>query len=501
MHFLIIFLRSLSLRRLVLLGFALAVLPLIMAIVSAASAVEELAVLSQKSVYQVAQQTQKSRMLLERLTEAERRARQHLVLLDASSRHSYEESHQSLLEVIASLLKLPASKPLVEAVSTLAEQEEETYQWIMNSQQPQAEKAGKDDRRRSKQGQELDNRRAVEAFQALNAKAKDISLGYSEYVDQEAKDLETRSRDVQRRLFVQSALLLPISFGLISFFVYLIIRPIRRMDISIRSLGSGDFSRPIRVLGPRDLEYLGERLEWLRNRLRSLEEAKQLFMRNVSHEIKTPLATIHEGTALLADEVVGELNPEQREIAQIMVSNTRRLESLLARLLNYSQVNARVNRSKLDTVDMATLIGQQLDEYQIQFRAKSIVITDRLEPVKVQGRAEQLRTIVDNLLSNAVKYSPVNGEIRISLERNGKNMVLEVEDDGPGIDRDERCHVFEPFFQGRAAREVGVNGTGFGLAIVSECVASHRGKAEVLEPRNDKTGARINIQIPLQFDT
>ncbi|WP_045224243.1 sensor histidine kinase [Methyloterricola oryzae] len=499
MSFLVIFLRSLSLRRLVLLGFALAVLPLIMAIVSAASAVEELAVMSQKSVYQVAQQTQKSRMLIERLTETERKGKQYLVLQDDTSREGYEDSHQGFQEVIASLLKLPSTDALVAAVGALSEQEHAVFQRI-TAVGPTA--GVKEEKRKGKQ--DALSKAVGDSFLALAAQARQISSGYQEFVDQEAHDLDNRSREVQRRLFMQSSLLLPVSFGLISFFVYLIVRPIRRMDQAIRSLGSGDFSHPIRVVGPRDLEYLGERLEWLRNRLSSLEEAKQLFMRNVSHEIKTPLATIHEGTELLADEVVGELNPEQREIAQIMVSNTQRLDGLLAKLLNYSQLNARINQTGYAEVDMTELIRDQLNEYQIQFRAKNIVVKERLESMKVQGKAEQLRTIVDNLLSNAVKYSPPEGEIAITLSRNGKNgksMMLEVEDDGPGIDPDERAHVFEPFFQGRAAREVGVKGTGFGLAIVSECVASHRGRVEALEPRGRKTGARIRILIPLQFDT
>ena len=77
-------------------------------------------------------------------------------------------------------------------------------------------------------------------------------------------------------------------------------------------------------------------------------------------------------------------------------------------------------------------------------------------------------------------------------------MELEVEDEGPGIDPDERGRVFEPFFQGRAARALGVKGTGFGLAIVAECVANHHGKVEVLQSREDDAGARVRVQIPMQ---
>ena len=495
MFFLSFLLRSLSLRRLVLLGFALAVLPLVMAIASAVLAVEELAVLSQKTVYQVAQQTQQSRSLLERLNYTERKGLQYLVLRDADALNDYEVVHEKLKEGMGSLLKLSAPAALHEKIKKLDEERGSVHQWILQHAIEPPEKAGK---RPQKPLSDQDKQTATESFQSLKNMAKDVVTGYSEFVDQEALDLETRSRAVQRRLLMQSALLLPVSAGLITFFVYLIIRPIRRMDRAIRGLGSGDFSRPIRVLGPKDLEYLGERLEWLRTRLISLEEAKQTFMRNVSHEIKTPLATIHEGTELLADEVVGELNPEQREIAQIMVSNTQRLDGLIAELINYSQVNSGIHDKPFQRVNMTELVTRKLEEYQLQFRAKSITVKDQLQQVSLLGSPDQLRTIIDNLLSNAVKYSPVGGEIRISLIRSGDVMELEIEDDGPGVDPDEREHVFEPFFQGRAARETGVKGTGFGLAIVSECVSSHQGVVAALEPREDKSGARIRVHIPLQ---
>ena len=495
MFFLSFLLRSLSLRRLVLLGFALAVLPLVMAIASAVLAVEELAVLSQKTVYQVAQQTQQSRGLLERLNYTERKGLQYLIYRDDNARSNYNDAHDKLLEGIVGLRKLSVPEFLGVKIKALDEETESIHQWILQHPIEAPEKTAK---RPQKTLSDQDKQFATESFQNLKNLAKELVGGYTEFVDQEALDLETRSRGIQRRLLMQSAMLLPVSAALITFFVYLITRPIRRMDRAIRGLGSGDFSRPIRVLGPKDLEYLGERLEWLRTRLISLEEAKQTFMRNVSHEIKTPLATIHEGTELLADEVVGELNPEQREIAQIMVSNTQRLDALIAELINYSQVNSGIHNKPFQRVDMVELIRNKLEDYQLQFRAKSLDIKDHLEPVSLLGSPEQLRTVVDNLLSNAVKYSPVGGEIRISLIRSGKSMELEVEDDGPGVDASEREHVFEPFFQGRAAREMGVKGTGFGLAIVSECVSSHQGTVEALEPRKDKTGARIRVHIPLR---
>jgi two-component system sensor histidine kinase GlrK len=244
------------------------------------------------------------------------------------------------------------------------------------------------------------------------------------------------------------------------------------------------------------MEYLGERLDWLRERLSQLEAAKQQFMRHVSHELKTPLATIHEGAELLADDVVGELNTEQRDIANILTTSTKRLENLIEQLLTYSQANGLPVEGNYVKVDTAGLVAKVIEDNQIRIRARSITVTTNLQPVWIEGYPEQLATIIDNLLSNAIKHSPADGKIHFDLREIGGHMVLEIEDEGPGIPVDERERVFEPFYQGQAVKASGVGGTGLGLAIVSECVARHHGKVEALHPRLGKNGARIRVSIP-----
>jgi two-component system sensor histidine kinase GlrK len=499
-------LRPLSLRRLILAGFALSVLPLVVALVSTVLALEELAAFSQVTAYRVAQMSQKNESLREKLTDFERKGKRYLVLDDPESRLAFEETRREFAEVLDNLLNLARNPELVAALHQLIGDRESVFRQILASPPAETKPSGGEQRRPPATGVHRTQAgtgrlaRADELFADLNGKARQLARGFSEVVDTEVSTLESKSRTVQRRMLALSSVLLPISLGLISLLTFLIIRSIRQMDRAIRRLGAGDFVCPIQVIGPKDLEYLGERLDWLRSRLLALEEAKQQFIRNVSHEIKTPLATIHEGTDLLADEVVGELNTEQREIAQILVNNTQKLETLIVGLINYSQVNARPGALAREKVDMRALVAAIIEDYRIRLRTKSISLKEALRPVEVDGNPEQLRTIVDNLLSNAVKYSPNGGEIRIGLRQAGGNMELEIEDDGPGIEPDERSHVFEPFFQGRATQAGGVVGTGLGLAIVSECVVGHRGKVDALEPRPDKHGARIRVSIPLRID-
>ncbi len=492
MKFLMRGLRHLSVRGLVLLSVGVTLLPLLTGLVSAIFAVERLAGVSEQAVHHVARGARASQGLQDSLDDLERKGRVYLLSAqDAGAFGEYRLVHDQfggqLRELAGSALS--DDSRLVLSAEELARDEKNVFDSIVSLYPPR--------QGNSSPAASQDVAPMADRFQPVKTKARELAYGYVAHVEQEVGRLEALSADVKHRLVIDIAMLLPISCGLLAVFIYQLHNPIQQIDHVIRALGAGNFTQPVRVLGPGDVEFLGERLEWLRTRLNDLEMAKQRFVRNVSHEIKTPLATIHEGADLLLDEVVGELNREQKDIARILVSSADKLDRLTAELMNYSQVSARRECQKVTLVDMRRLVLDMLDDYQLQLRGRSISVESSFAPLELMGNSEQLRTIVDNLLSNAVKYSPEGGGIRLSLRKNGGHMELEIEDDGPGIDPDERGRVFEPFFQGRAAHELGVKGTGFGLAIVAECVANHHGKVEVLESHDEGAGARIRIQIPV----
>jgi two-component system sensor histidine kinase GlrK len=479
-------LRPFSLRILIFFGFVLGVVPLAATLISAVHAVDELADLSQGVAVRVAQLSQKTENLRERLIDFERKAKRKLVLEDGDSRRDLAEAHRNFVDVAAELRGLVHDPDLKARFGALSEEGTELYQRLAEETRRTARVGGRHVRLSD----------ADELFSALGGRMRTLARAVTEAAGAEVRALETGSEEVQRRLLARTWVWLPVSVLFTALVTYLVIRSVRQMDLAIRRLGAGDWGKPIRVAGPRDMEYLGERLDWLRSRLQALENARQQFFRHLSHELKTPLASIHEGTELLADEVVGELNTEQRDITKIMVGSTHKLDSMIADLINYSQVNLRPSAERRILVEAVPLVSSVVEDNQIRLRAKSIQVASDLKPVRVEGNPEQLRTIVDNLLSNAIKYSPPGGEIRLRLGSRSGQMELEIEDDGPGIPEDERRQIFEPFFQGSAARDGRVGGTGLGLAIVDECVASHRGKVEALPPRPERSGARIRVSIP-----
>jgi two-component system sensor histidine kinase GlrK len=265
-----------------------------------------------------------------------------------------------------------------------------------------------------------------------------------------------------------------------------------QVSAGIRALGEGQFAKPIQIEGPGDMVRLGAQLDWLRERLVTLEAQKTRFLQHISHELKTPLTALREGSDLLSSGVVGNLNAEQREIARILQENSIELRKLIEGLLNYSAVHAQTSYLDAKIVPLNDLARRVLNDRKLAIVAKGIRIELDAENVAAYCDEGKIRVVLDNLLSNAVKYSPDKGLISIRLYKDRGDAVFEVADEGPGIPAPEREKVFEAFYKGVEPPVAAVKGSGLGLSIVKEYVTLHRGRIEIL----DGPGAHFRIRLP-----
>ncbi|MEE8289401.1 MAG: HAMP domain-containing sensor histidine kinase, partial [Nitrosomonadaceae bacterium] len=264
---------------------------------------------------------------------------------------------------------------------------------------------------------------------------------------------------------------------------------------AILRLGEGDFASLIAISGPRDLEYLGQSLDWLRVRLVELEGEKRKVLGRVSHELKTPLAAICEGVDLLAEEVVGMLNEQQHEIVNILQQKSKQFQNLIEDFLNFSMIQARDASLVLKPVELDRLIDEVAMDHKPVIIAKEVQLEIKSSKVLVLGDQEKLRIIVDNLLSNAVKYAPDGGRIGISLQCQNDCAVLDVVDSGPGIDPSETESVFEAFYQGSITPQNYIKGSGLGLSIAREYLVAHHGSIAIMH--ENSSGAHFRVTLPV----
>jgi two-component system sensor histidine kinase GlrK len=339
-------------------------------------------------------------------------------------------------------------------------------------------------------------------FDELSRRNQTLAQLSNRMIEQEVERLTTYAERAKNEAYWQPLGVVLMAALLIAYFAYAIARPIRDLDDAINRLGQGKLARRIVVAGPRDIRQLGEQLDWLRQRLISLEDQKTRFFQHVSHELKTPLTALREGSDLLSDEVVGSLTPEQREVTRILKQNSLTLERLIQDLLTYSQSQsadriAQKTALNIKPLQLKDLIDDVVETQKIAIVAKALKIHRESEKTSVLGDADKLRVVIDNLLSNAVKYSPPGGKILIRLGKRYENAIIEVIDEGPGIATEDREKIFDPFYRSKSAVATGTKGTGLGLAIVRDYVEMHQGTVSSIAA----PGARFRVVLPRQLRT
>jgi two-component system sensor histidine kinase GlrK len=268
------------------------------------------------------------------------------------------------------------------------------------------------------------------------------------------------------------------------------------IDRAISELGRGTFSRPIAIRGPADLERLAAQLEWLRGRLLDLAQEKNRFLRHMSHELKTPLANIREGTELLMDGAVGELQSSQREVTAILRENGMKLQRLIENLLSFSAWQAKSVGLEVTEFKLRPLVKSVLENQQLTLVAQRVRLDVHIEDLTPLADRGKVRLILDNLLSNAIKFTPRGGTISIHARAEREQLVMDVIDSGPGIPTEERKRIFEAFYQGKTPQGGHVKGTGIGLSVVTEFVNAHSGSIEILEAKAG--GAHFRVRLPMR---
>ena len=343
----------------------------------------------------------------------------------------------------------------------------------------------------------LDRERQIaQEFRELEIVTTAIAAQAQQAIQQRNKLLESKLEASREILTQQVTWAIALAVALALVFGIWFTLPLRRLEDAIVGLGENRLDQVIAIQGPADLALVGQRLNWLRLRLVELDADKSRFLRHISHELKTPLASMREGVSLLEDGVAGPLNVEQREIAQILRHNTALLQSQIEDLLRFNTAAFEARQLHRQTVDLLQLLEQQIDAQRLQWRARELSVSVVGEPVKIELDAEKIGTAVANLLSNAIRYSPLKGSVRIELGTLPGIVRIDFHDQGVGVAMADRERIFEPFYRGERQPLDVVRGSGIGLSIVHEYVAAHGGRVELLQ---DQAGAHFRIEFPHVF--
>ncbi|MGH8179152.1 MAG: HAMP domain-containing sensor histidine kinase [Steroidobacter sp.] len=471
--------RPKSLTSLLLTGFALVSAPLLLAVVIAATKVRALSDESATLVRTGVETTHYTQQLFQQIASMERSAKLYQVLNDAGLLEVYRDSRERLLVTLASVENV-ADDPVRSTHLHALRSAMRRIDAALLSPTPASPEVMRD---------------GVEAIAPMWEAAFQLSAATGEQIETGLSRLQASTSETQQYLFWQSAAVILLTALLVGVFTFVLMRPIRQIDSAISQLGKGTFSKSIAVRGPTDLVDLGRQLEWLRMRLLELAQERNRFLRHMSHELKTPLASIREGTELLMDGAVGELDSAQREVTTILRDNGIRLQQLIENLLSFSAWQARHSGLEISEFRLRPLVKSALETHQLTLLAQRVHLDLKVQDIELRADRAKLKLILDNLLSNALKYSPRGGTISIRAQADKDVLVLDVADTGPGISKEERGAIFEAFYSGRAPTAGHLKGTGIGLSVVNEFVQAHGGSVEIVDGMF--SGAHFRIRLPL----
>ncbi len=231
---------------------------------------------------------------------------------------------------------------------------------------------------------------------------------------------------------------------------------------------------------------------------RRVESLRRDFVANASHELKTPVAGILALSESL--EIAFDRDPER---ARAMVGRLRveaeRLSQLVRELLDLTRLEDMADRigEKRQASDLTEIVALQAERLRAEADTLKVALNVAADDaVEVSGNPADLRLIVANLLENAVRYNRPGGEVRVSVQRDGADAIVEVADTGVGIPADDLDRIFERFYRVDKARSRLAGGTGLGLSIVRHAVESHGGSISV--DSEVGRGTTFRVTLPLE---
>ncbi|MEK7376543.1 MAG: GAF domain-containing sensor histidine kinase, partial [Candidatus Margulisiibacteriota bacterium] len=232
-------------------------------------------------------------------------------------------------------------------------------------------------------------------------------------------------------------------------------------------------------------------------KIKKIEELRRDFLSRMSHEVRTPLASIKESLSLILEGITGPVSAGQTKFLLIAEQNLARVVKLIDEL--FEMVKSEFNKVSMEIalVSPVSIVDDVIYEISPQAQKKGISVENGVSGLLAHVHADKakIHTVISNLIRNAIRYTPENGHINISSSENEEEVGIEVKDDGIGIEMDDREKIFEKYYKVDSKVHDLESGAGLGLAIAKEIVEAHGGRIMV-ESRGLGRGSNFIFTLP-----
>jgi len=308
---------------------------------------------------------------------------------------------------------------------------------------------------------------------------------------------------------------IPVSLVVTFFFAYLLTRPVRRLSVALRRFSAGDMDVRLSIAPSRWKDFGGADIRTLMldfndmaGRIKELMEAQKLLVRDISHELRSPLARLQ-----VALEIAREESPASTEILDQASAEADRVNALISELLTLSLMESMRQTPAPETFSLGEIFESLLPDMSFEAEANgaSIQYHSSGEECELRGQPEMLRRALENIIRNAIRYTPSGEAVEITIAnpadlsqvnpQSASNTRLEIviADRGPGVPEAYLSEIFRPFFRVDMAREGATGGFGVGLAIAERAIHLHSGTIRV--KNRDGGGLLVFVSLPWQQET
>ncbi len=312
-----------------------------------------------------------------------------------------------------------------------------------------------------------------------------------------SKDIQSIRDSMEQRvvLFAVTLAVLIVVFAV--YFSGVLTKPLTNVVNSIDHMTEGYMEEGVSIKGYNEIEKISDSFNHMINRMQKLENSRQEFVSNVSHELKTPITSIKvlADSLLTQEDIPIEL---YREFLLDITDEIERENKIINDLLSLVKLDKTVGDMNITAVNINELLELILRRLTPIAKKNNIeMIYESFRPVIAEVDEVKLSLALSNLIENAIKYNTEDGWVRVSLNADHKYFFIKVSDSGIGIPEEAQDFIFERFYRVDKARSRETGGTGLGLAITKNVIQMHRGAIKVYSKENE--GTTFNVRIPLNY--
>lgn len=275
-----------------------------------------------------------------------------------------------------------------------------------------------------------------------------------------------------------------------------ITEPLQRLIVATRAVAAGRFDHRLATSGDDEFAQVGSAFNLMAERLGALDRMKQDFVSTVSHDLKSPLASMRESTTVLLDGTAGPLTDAQRRVLLLQQESADRLNRMIAKLLDLSRLEHGVTITRSE-IAVYPFLARLTEHARTAARDRGVEVdVVQVDPPMLTLRADEdsLHALLDNLVENAIKFSPRGAAVELSACAVDDVVRFTVEDRGPGVPVEDRDRIFGRFQQTPAGRNIPGRGVGLGLTICREISRAHHGSISVTD--REGGGSRFVVELP-----